>query len=188
MGLSSNKGNQGSGKAVCAIRKKIPQSSQILSLPSQSVSSVSSNPVSLNVHGELGASEGTEPHQPYTSNHPLTDLDQPSTSGQQVINLDQPTTSSHQPINLDQPCTSGHPVIDLDQPSTSGYQQIDLDDPHDIEALQMMFPDRSIEYLRGIRGNNITLQETIDEILGKSEHIAFEGVYIHFKKYVENTS
>ena len=41
----------------------------------------------------------------------------------------------------------------------------------------MLFPERTTEYLQGIRGNNITLQETIDEILGKSENIDCGGLY-----------
>ena len=46
-----------------------------------------------------------------------------------------------------------------------------------IEALQMLFPECTTEYLQGIRGNNITLQETIDKILVKSENIDRGGLY-----------
>ena len=125
--------------------EKPSQSSPILSLPAQSASSVASNPVSLNVPCELSSSEETESRRS--------------------------STSSHQQINLNQPSTSDQQQINLHQPSTSGSQQIELDDSRDIEALQMLFPERTAEYLQGIRGNNITLQETIDEILGKSENI-----------------
>ncbi len=56
------------------------------------------------------------------------------------------------------------------------HQQINLDDESDIEALQVMFPATSEEHLCEVRGNNITMQETIDEILGKSEGVECEGI------------
>ena len=122
------------------------ENSHIASLADQSVSSISRNPVSLNVSGESSTSEGTEPYLPLASVSHTIDLDQPSTSG-------------HQQIDLDQPSTSGLQRIHLNQPSTSGHHRIDLDDSQDNEALQMLFPDRTTEYLHGVRQNNITLQE-----------------------------
>ena len=153
------------------------ENSHIASLADQSVSSISRDPVSLNVSGESSTSEGTEPYLPLASVSHAINLDQPSTSGHQQIDLDQPSTSGHQQIDLDQPSTSGLQTIHLNQPSTSGHHRIDLDDSQDIETLQMLFPDRTTEYLRGVRQNNITLQETIDELLGKSENIDCEGLY-----------
>jgi hypothetical protein len=58
-------------------------------------------------------------------------------------------------------------IIETEQQSTSTHQQINIDDDKDIDALQVMFPTRSVEDLREIRRNNITMQETVDEILGK---------------------
>ena len=67
------------------------------------------------------------------------------------------------------------------QPSTSSQQQINIDDHDDhkdIEALQTMFPNSSVSYLSEIRRNNLTLQDSIDEILGESESNNCAGVYM----------
>jgi hypothetical protein len=73
-------------------------------------------------------------------------------------------------------------IIETEQQSTSTHQQINIDDDKDIDALQVMFPTRSVEDLREIRRNNITMQETVDEILGKGMcilHVPSAEFYSH---------
>lgn len=43
---------------------------------------------------------------------------------------------------------------------------LDEDEQRDIERLKTMFPDKDESYLSDVRRNNITLNDTIDDILG----------------------
>ena len=45
-------------------------------------------------------------------------------------------------------------------------QSLDEDEQKDIEKLKAMFPDEDESYLSDARRNNITLNDTIDDILG----------------------
>ena len=59
-------------------------------------------------------------------------------------------------------------TIESEQQSTLCHQQINIDgndDEKHIDALHVMFPTRSVEYLHEIRRNNITMEETVDDIL-----------------------
>lgn len=51
---------------------------------------------------------------------------------------------------------------------------LDEDEQRDIERLKTMFPDKDESYLSDIRRNNITLNDTIDDILGVE---ALEGCF-----------
>ena len=46
------------------------------------------------------------------------------------------------------------------------YQSLDEDEQNDIERLKTIFPDKDESYLSDVRRNNITLNDTIDNILG----------------------
>jgi len=54
-------------------------------------------------------------------------------------------------------------------------QSLDEDEQKDIEKLQTIFPDKDESYLSDIRRNNITLNHTIDDILGIE---ALEGWFL----------
>ena len=150
-GYPQIKAIKGQGKLY--VRLDQPLSSLSSALLAQGVSKVSQaeNPVSSNANPITSANEETEPEQHFRSTHPHIDLDQPS-------------LLSHEPTNLDN-----------NEPSASNHDEFNFDDDQDIEALQTMFPASSEQYLQEIRRNNITLPETIDEILGGNNNVNCKG-------------
>ena len=57
-------------------------------------------------------------------------------------------------------------------------QSLDDVEQKDVERLKTMFPDKDESYLSDVRRNNITLNDTIDDILGVE---ALEGWFCFIK-------
>ena len=56
-------------------------------------------------------------------------------------------------------------------PSTAGQEE----DERNIAALVNMFPDKPVPFIREVVNNNLTLEDSIDEILGQDPPVLLPG-------------